>query len=228
MILTEAGRLDEALSRLEENSGAILDRQAYFETRGALTIYGIECKTFLALLLTKLGRLEDAERVYWTLIDRNPDNISYYKGVEECQQLGRNNPTIKTTLLDGGHFRPKQGQGQIGCTLREDDYSKAQGPDSEAFAIATPGGCCIRGENSNLFDNKSSQGNPFVVQKSRHFVQSSVEGSTLFGVFYNCPNPNLQVNSIERILLDFVHKFEENGYNRVSLDGKCFQLDNNK
>jgi hypothetical protein len=34
MILTEASRFQEALSRLEENSAAIMDRLAYFETRG--------------------------------------------------------------------------------------------------------------------------------------------------------------------------------------------------
>ena len=41
----------------------------------------------LAFLLTKLGRLEDAERVYWNLIERNPDNLLYYKQIEQCQNL---------------------------------------------------------------------------------------------------------------------------------------------
>jgi len=34
MILVEAGRFEEALRRLEEDSTAILDRQTYLETRG--------------------------------------------------------------------------------------------------------------------------------------------------------------------------------------------------
>lgn len=39
MILIEAGRFEEALRRLEEDSTAISDRQTYFETRG----YPIKC-----------------------------------------------------------------------------------------------------------------------------------------------------------------------------------------
>jgi hypothetical protein len=74
MILTEAGRLDDALSRLEENSASIMDRLAYFETR--------------ASLLMQMGRLDDAERVYWSLVDRNPDNIFYYKQIEKCRKFG--------------------------------------------------------------------------------------------------------------------------------------------
>lgn len=37
----------------------------------------------------RLGRLEEAERTYLTLIDRNPDNIFYYKQIEKCRKLGK-------------------------------------------------------------------------------------------------------------------------------------------
>lgn len=37
-----------------------------------------------------LNRLEDAEKVYWNLIDRNSDNTFYYKQIEKCQGIGKN------------------------------------------------------------------------------------------------------------------------------------------
>lgn len=62
-----------------------------------------------AFLLTKLGRLEDAERIYWTLVDRNPDNTKYYKQIEQCRQLNDTNNRDKLVELYEGIItqRPK-------------------------------------------------------------------------------------------------------------------------
>ncbi|VDM59394.1 unnamed protein product [Angiostrongylus costaricensis] len=68
MILCEAGQLDEALSKLEENAAVIVDKVTYMERRGAI--------------LMELQRMEEAEKVYRQLIDRNPENISYYYSLE--------------------------------------------------------------------------------------------------------------------------------------------------
>lgn len=35
-----------------------------------------------------MKRLNDAEKVYWGLIERNPDQIFYYKQIEKCQGIG--------------------------------------------------------------------------------------------------------------------------------------------
>jgi N-alpha-acetyltransferase 15/16, NatA auxiliary subunit len=54
---------------------------------------------FLASLFIKLGRLEEAERVYHILIDRNPDNAIYYKELEKCQKLDGKNDQEKIAAL---------------------------------------------------------------------------------------------------------------------------------
>ncbi|KHJ95640.1 tetratricopeptide repeat protein [Oesophagostomum dentatum] len=73
MILCEAGQLEEALSKLEENAAVIVDKVSYMERRGSI--------------LMKLGRMEEAENVYRQLIDRNPENIDYYSRLERCLGL---------------------------------------------------------------------------------------------------------------------------------------------
>ncbi|KAJ1368484.1 hypothetical protein KIN20_029619 [Parelaphostrongylus tenuis] len=40
----------------------------------------------------ELQRLEEAEIVYRHLIDRNPENISYYDNLEICLRLGEGAP----------------------------------------------------------------------------------------------------------------------------------------
>ena len=36
----------------------------------------------------KLGRLEEAAKVYEQLLDRNPENVDYYRRIEACNGLG--------------------------------------------------------------------------------------------------------------------------------------------
>uniref|UniRef100_A0A0N5AFS7 N-alpha-acetyltransferase 16, NatA auxiliary subunit n=1 Tax=Syphacia muris TaxID=451379 RepID=A0A0N5AFS7_9BILA len=73
MLLRESGQLELAFSKLEENSSQIVDQVAYLEIR--------------AKLLMQLGQPEKAEKVYWLLIERNPENIDYFKKIEECRGL---------------------------------------------------------------------------------------------------------------------------------------------
>nr|CAD2156598.1 unnamed protein product [Meloidogyne enterolobii] len=172
MILTEAGRFGEALARLEENSTSILDRLAYFEIR--------------ASLLLNLERFEDAERVYWTLIDRNPDNIFYYKQIEKCRKLDntqQNNQDLITLYDTIILQRPKASLPKLIYLLYVD------GPIFEE-KVRTYLITCFRKGIPSLFKN-------------------------LLTLYDN----QQKVKTIERILLDFVYKFEENGYNRFSLDG---------
>ena len=42
----------------------------------------------LADILVQLNRLDDAAKVYWQLLERNPENVAYYKRLEECKSLG--------------------------------------------------------------------------------------------------------------------------------------------
>ncbi|KAH7731728.1 N-alpha-acetyltransferase 15NatA auxiliary subunit isoform 2 [Aphelenchoides avenae] len=77
-VLREAGRPEHALTKLEENSSCVLDKVAYHETR--------------AELLMELDRLEDAEKVYWILVDRNPDNRFYYEQIAKCRGALKEKP----------------------------------------------------------------------------------------------------------------------------------------
>uniref|UniRef100_A0A915D8S6 N-alpha-acetyltransferase 16, NatA auxiliary subunit n=1 Tax=Ditylenchus dipsaci TaxID=166011 RepID=A0A915D8S6_9BILA len=83
MILREAGNPEFALTKLEENAACVIDRVSYLETR--------------AELLMDLGKLEEAEQVYWGLIDRNADNFLYYSQIEKCQ--GIDNKTVNAEEL---------------------------------------------------------------------------------------------------------------------------------
>ncbi|KAK5978049.1 NMDA receptor-regulated protein 1 [Trichostrongylus colubriformis] len=85
MILCEAGQLEEALSKLEENAAVIVDKVTYMERRGSI--------------LMDLGRMEDAEKVYRQLIDRNPENISYYDRLETCLGLGEGAPISERVAM---------------------------------------------------------------------------------------------------------------------------------
>jgi tetratricopeptide (TPR) repeat protein len=70
-ILHEAGRYEHALTKLEENSACVLDKVAYLEARAAIFM--------------ELGRLEEAEKVYWILVGRNADNRFYYEQIAKCR-----------------------------------------------------------------------------------------------------------------------------------------------
>lgn len=43
----------------------------------------------LANLLMELGEPKKAEKIYWRLVERNPENVNYFKRIEECRGLSR-------------------------------------------------------------------------------------------------------------------------------------------
>ncbi|XP_015480603.1 N-alpha-acetyltransferase 15, NatA auxiliary subunit [Parus major] len=69
-VLREAGLYKEALEHLCTYEKQICDKLAVEETKGEL--------------LLQLGRLEEAVEVYKGLQERNPENWSYYKGLEKA------------------------------------------------------------------------------------------------------------------------------------------------
>uniref|UniRef100_A0A8C2WJU4 N-alpha-acetyltransferase 15, NatA auxiliary subunit n=1 Tax=Cyclopterus lumpus TaxID=8103 RepID=A0A8C2WJU4_CYCLU len=71
-VLREAGLYKEALEHLSNYEKQICDKLAVEETRGEL--------------LLKLERLDDATEVYRRLQERNPENWSYYRGLENAQK----------------------------------------------------------------------------------------------------------------------------------------------
>ena len=40
----------------------------------------------LADILVQLNRLDDAAKVYWQLLERNPENVAYYKRLVRVQK----------------------------------------------------------------------------------------------------------------------------------------------
>lgn len=66
--MVEAGKYQEALEHAEKHAGSVVDQCALQETR--------------ADLLMRLERFSEAETIYRGLIDRNPENRAYYKGLE--------------------------------------------------------------------------------------------------------------------------------------------------
>uniref|UniRef100_H3D472 N-alpha-acetyltransferase 15, NatA auxiliary subunit n=1 Tax=Tetraodon nigroviridis TaxID=99883 RepID=H3D472_TETNG len=69
-VLREAGLYKEALEHLSNYEKQICDKLAVEETRGEL--------------LLKLGRLDEATEVYHCLQERNPENWTYYHGLEKA------------------------------------------------------------------------------------------------------------------------------------------------
>ncbi|XP_064608201.1 N-alpha-acetyltransferase 15, NatA auxiliary subunit-like [Liolophura sinensis] len=67
-VVREAGNLSEALKHLEEHDKEIVDRLSVQEIR--------------ADILIQLDRHEEAADIYRELLNRNPENWAYYKGLE--------------------------------------------------------------------------------------------------------------------------------------------------
>uniref|UniRef100_A0A4W3KJG4 N-alpha-acetyltransferase 15, NatA auxiliary subunit a n=1 Tax=Callorhinchus milii TaxID=7868 RepID=A0A4W3KJG4_CALMI len=69
-VLREGGMYKEALDHLDNHDKQICDKLAVEECRGEL--------------LLKLNRLEEAADVYRRLLERNPENWAYYRGLEKA------------------------------------------------------------------------------------------------------------------------------------------------
>ncbi|KAG1671753.1 N-alpha-acetyltransferase 15, NatA auxiliary subunit [Nymphon striatum] len=70
MVIRESGNLKDALSHLIKNEMQIFDQLSVMEIKAELNI--------------KLIKLEEGEKLYRELIDRNPENWSYYSGLEQA------------------------------------------------------------------------------------------------------------------------------------------------
>ncbi|CAI9732064.1 N-alpha-acetyltransferase 15, auxiliary subunit-like [Octopus vulgaris] len=68
MVLQEANMIEDALEHLHSNDSQIVDRLYLLETRAALFL--------------KLKKREEACALYKILVERNPENMAYYKGME--------------------------------------------------------------------------------------------------------------------------------------------------
>ncbi|KAL5056904.1 hypothetical protein RYX36_028508 [Vicia faba] len=83
-LLEECGFFERAFEELQKKESKIIDKLGYKEQEVSL--------------LVKLGRLEEGEKLYQTLLSMNPDNYRYYEGLQQCVGLYSAN----------GHFSPDE------------------------------------------------------------------------------------------------------------------------
>ena len=74
-VLVESGAHADALAHLTRHDAHLVDRVAADEAR--------------AQLMLRAGRHADAAAIYGRLVDRNPANWIYYRGLEDALQPGR-------------------------------------------------------------------------------------------------------------------------------------------
>lgn len=73
MVIREAGFYAQAVEHLNKFESNIVDKLAVEE--------------FRAELYFKLNLLDKSKEIYLNLIERNPDNLLYYKQLELCKNL---------------------------------------------------------------------------------------------------------------------------------------------
>ncbi|XP_058751865.1 N-terminal acetyltransferase A complex auxiliary subunit NAA15-like [Vicia villosa] len=83
-LLEECGFFERAFEELQKKETKIIDKLGYKEQEVSL--------------LVKLGRLEEGEKLYQTLLSMNPDNYRYYEGLQQCVGL----------YSADGHFSPDE------------------------------------------------------------------------------------------------------------------------
>lgn len=72
-LLEESGSFDKALEELHKKEPKIVDKLSYKEQEVSL--------------LSKVGRLEEANKLYRVLLSMNPDNYRYHEGLQKCLGL---------------------------------------------------------------------------------------------------------------------------------------------
>ncbi|KAG1346243.1 N-terminal acetyltransferase A complex auxiliary subunit NAA15 [Cocos nucifera] len=72
-LLEEHGRLDKALEEMHKKEAKIVDKLAFKEQ--------------MASMLANLGRLEEGEKIYRSLLFMNSDNYRYFMGLQKCLGL---------------------------------------------------------------------------------------------------------------------------------------------
>lgn len=85
-LLEECGFLERALEELHKKEFKIVDKLVYKEQEVSL--------------LVKLGRLEEAEKLYQALLSMNPDNYRYYEGLQKCVGLYSENAQFSADEID--------------------------------------------------------------------------------------------------------------------------------
>jgi peptide alpha-N-acetyltransferase len=73
MVYAEAGLYEKALKHLDENEKYIVDKLKLQEMRA-------DC-------YYNLNKMDQATKLYEELLERNPDNLLYYKKLESCLNL---------------------------------------------------------------------------------------------------------------------------------------------
>lgn len=85
-IIAEAGNFSRALEELEKDSEEIRDRASYME--------------YKAKYLLLLGKLKESSLVYRALLQRNPDNVSYYTMLETALGTPSESLDLRLKLYD--------------------------------------------------------------------------------------------------------------------------------
>ncbi|KAJ4718198.1 N-alpha-acetyltransferase 16, NatA auxiliary subunit-like [Melia azedarach] len=85
-LLEECGFFERALEELRKKEMKIVDKLAYKEQEVSL--------------LVKLGRSEEAAKLYRMLLSMNPDNYRYYEGLQKCVGLFKDNGDYSSDEID--------------------------------------------------------------------------------------------------------------------------------
>ncbi|TGZ82228.1 N-terminal acetyltransferase A, auxiliary subunit [Ascodesmis nigricans] len=85
-IIGESGDTERALEHLNSIAKNTLDKTALYETR--------------AEYLLKLGRMEEAQKAYQLLLDRNPERRAYYAGLEKAMGIDPSNRKAAKPIYD--------------------------------------------------------------------------------------------------------------------------------
>ncbi|KAJ8637710.1 hypothetical protein MRB53_011977 [Persea americana] len=85
-LLEECGFLERAIEELYRKESKIVDKLGYREQQVSLLI--------------KLGRVEEAEKIYRDLLSMIPDNYRYYEGLQKCLGLYSENGKYKSEEVD--------------------------------------------------------------------------------------------------------------------------------
>ncbi|KAI6233613.1 hypothetical protein M3Y99_00897600 [Aphelenchoides fujianensis] len=174
-ILVEAGKHAEALECLEQNVTLLPDKLTYMETR--------------ADLFFRMDRIQEAERVYLRLLERNMNCVDYMKKVEECKR--------RLHADEPDEVRPK-----ILAFYREliDKHPRNQVLQLRAL----------------LFMERE--------EFERHFLLALIRGlraglPSLFNCLSSFYEDVAQIAFVEKFLVEFVRRCEQQGYEKASLDG---------
>lgn len=90
MVLREKGNMQDALDHLDKYDSQIVDRLFVQETKGEIYL--------------QMGRTSEAAVVYTDLINRNPENWAYYKGLEDSTQPESEETRLKLYTDAEGRF----------------------------------------------------------------------------------------------------------------------------